>query len=137
MPKLKHIAIITLEPEKLEKFYTEVFDMKVLNKTKTGGVYLTDGYINLALLPNRAEGKPSGINHFGFHVEDADEITKRLADWGIDEPAERPRNRPYAETRGSDPDGNNIDISVHGFGDIEYAADRERATKKKLETVEN
>jgi hypothetical protein len=30
-------------------------------------------------------------------------------------PKARPNGRPYAETRGSDPDGNYFDISEHGF----------------------
>jgi hypothetical protein len=30
-------------------------------------------------------------------------------------PKQRPNGRPYAETRGSDPDGNYFDISEHGF----------------------
>ena len=41
-------------------------------------IYMTDGYITLALLENKAEGKPSGLNHFGFEVEDHEEITNRL-----------------------------------------------------------
>ena len=137
MPKLRHIAIITLDPDELARFYADVFDMEVIHRSEGGGVYLTDGTINLALLSNRAEGKPSGINHFGFHIEDADETTRRLAEWNIGAPAERPKNRPYAETRTTDPDGNNIDLSVHGFQAVETKADREReAAPKKAEKVE-
>lgn len=138
MAKLRHIAIITTNPSELAKFYVEVFEMEILHHSKGGsGVYLTDGTINLALLLNKAEGKPSGINHFGFHIEDADEITGRLADWNIGPPVQRPKNRPYAETRTTDPDGNNIDLSVHGFQDVEYKAHREKKkSAPKLEEVE-
>ena len=136
MPKLRHIAIITLNPGELAKFYEDVFEMEVIHRSKGGGVYLTDGTINLALLSNKAEGKPSGINHFGFHIEDADETTQRLAEWNIATPAQRPKNRPYAETRTTDPDGNNIDLSVHGFQAVEYIAHREgKAEIKKTEKV--
>ena len=31
-------------------------------------------------------------------------------------PGKRPADRPYAETRGTDPDGNNFDLSVQGYG---------------------
>jgi hypothetical protein len=79
-------------------------------------VYVTDGYITLALLENKADGKPSGLNHFGWHVDDQDEIAGRMAKHGVRAPAKRPADRPYAETRGTDPDGNNFDLSVQGYG---------------------
>jgi len=85
-------------------------------------IYMTDGYITLALLENKSEGKPSGLNHFGFEVEDHEEITGRLVKGGVKAPAKRPADRPYAETRATDPDGNNFDISVKGFGSEEASA---------------
>lgn len=129
MAKIKHIAIVTLDPERLAKFYEQVFDMKILHRTKTGGVYLTDGYMNVALLPNKAEGKPNGLNHFGFEIADQEEITRRMENFGVATPRQRPADRPYAETRGTDPDGNNFDLSVHGFQTIENKKDREAKAK--------
>ena len=76
---------------------------------------MTDGYMPFALLENKAEGKPSGLNHFGFTVESQDEIARRLVKAGVKAPAKRPDDRPYAETRATDPDGNNFDISAGGF----------------------
>ncbi len=131
MAKIKHIAIVTLDPERLAKFYQQVFDMKILHRTKTGGVYLTDGYMNVALLPNKAEGKPNGLNHFGFEIEDQEEIARRMEKSGIATPRQRPADRPYAETRGTDPDGNNFDLSVHGFQTVENKKDREAKAKKE------
>ncbi len=134
MSKIKHIALVTLDPERLAKFYEDVFDLKILHRSKTGGVYLTDGYMNVALLPNKAEGKPNGLNHFGFEIEDQDEIAQRMENFGADRPGVRPANRPYAETRGADPDGNNFDLSVHGFQTVEYK--KERTDKAKKEAVD-
>lgn len=136
MPKLRHIGIITLDPDKLAKFYSDVFEMEVIHRSEGGAVFMTDGTINLAILRNKAEGKPSGLNHFGFHIEDADEINRRLADWDIKEPAQRPADRPYAETRTTDPDGNNIDLSVHGYATVETPAEREAGKTKETEKVE-
>jgi len=124
-PKIRHLAIITLDPEKLAKFYEQTFEMTRLPARPVPGskaIYMTDGYVTLALLENKAEGKPPGLNHFGFEVEDQEEITKRLAKGGIKPPAKRPADRPYAETRATDPDGNNFDISVKGFGSEETTA---------------
>jgi catechol-2,3-dioxygenase len=113
-----------MNPEKLAKFYTEVFDMEVVGRNKSGGVFLSDGYMNLALLHQQAVGKSPGLNHFGFHVEDADEIAKRMAKWDVIQPQKRPADRTYAEQRGTDPEGNNFDIAEGGF-------DREAADRKK------
>ncbi len=132
MPKLRHLAIVTLDPEKLAKLYTEVFAMEVLESTPGGGIFLTDGTITLALLPNRAEGKPNGINHIGFHIEDTEAIAGRIAEWNLAAPAERPAGRLYAETRITDPDGNNIDLSVHGFEIAEPKAERGKKTLEKV-----
>lgn len=123
MPQIRHLAIVSLDPEKLARFYEEVFDMELLN-SGNGAYYMSDGHITLALLPNKAEGKPSGLNHFGFQIEDADEIARRLEEYGMARPAERPADRPYAETRATDPDGNNYDLSVHGYQKAETKLDR-------------
>jgi catechol 2,3-dioxygenase-like lactoylglutathione lyase family enzyme len=124
-PKIRHLAIMTLDPERLAKFYEQTFEMTRLPAKGASGskaVYVTDGYITLALLENRAEGKPPGLNHFGWQVEDQDEIASRLAKAGLKGPAKRPADRPYAETRATDPDGNNFDISIKGYGAEDIAS---------------
>lgn len=57
-----------------------------------------------------------------------------MENFGADRPGVRPANRPYAETRGADPDGNNFDLSVHGFQTVEYK--KERTDKAKKEAVD-
>ena len=115
MAKIKHIAIVTTDPGKLAEFYEEVFGLEVLQRADNGNVFLTDGYMNIALLCNKAEGKPSGLNHFGFEIDDMEEIGARLATAGVPGPVKRPADRHYAESRAFDPDGNNFDLSVNGF----------------------
>jgi catechol 2,3-dioxygenase-like lactoylglutathione lyase family enzyme len=124
MPKIRHLAVICMDPEKVAKFYCDVFDMKVVGRSGRNNVFLTDGYMNLALLSQKAEGKPPGLNHFGFQVEDAEEVTARLSKWDVVGPEKRPADRVYAETRATDPEGNNFDLSVAGF-------DREIAPEKR------
>src|SRR5215467_15991667 len=129
-PKIRHLAIITLDPERLANFYEQTFEMKRLPTKGASGskaVFMTDGYITLALLENKADGKPSGLNHFGWQVDDQDEIAARMARCGVKAPAKRPADRPYAETRGTDPDGNNFDLSVKGYGVGDEEAIPERA----------
>ena len=131
MSKIRHLAIKTKSPERLAKFYEQVFDMKVILTEKSGAIYMSDGYLTLAILKNRGDYTPSGINHFGFQVDDIEETEKRLQ--AFDEPLTgRPATRAYAEYRAMDPDGNLFDVSVHGYDTVETADDR---TKKKFEKV--
>ena len=129
-PKIRHIAIVTRDPEKLAKFYADVFEMEIAYR---GGaaIYMTDGYMNVALLPQRMQEMPNGINHFGWEIEDSEAIAGRLAKHGIGEPTTRPANRPYAEKRATDPDGNLFDLSEHGFGKVEFREEREKRTGRK------
>lgn len=128
MAKIRHFAIKTKSPEKLARFYEEVFEMKIIHRDETGAIYMSDGYITLALLRNRGEATPSGINHFGFHVDDLETTEARLA--RFEEPlVGRPSNRPFAEYRAMDPDGNLFDVSVHGYDRVELAKDRDQKDK--------
>ena len=115
MAKIRHLAIVTTDPGKLADFYERALGLEVQQRADNGNVFMTDGYMNIALLTNKAEGKPSGLNHFGFQIEDMDEITAQLEAAGVPAPVKRPADRHYAETRAFDPDGNNFDLSVNGF----------------------
>lgn len=129
--RLRHLAIVTLDPDKLAGFYKDVFGMRELHRAPSGNVFLTDGTITLAILRNKSEGKPNGLNHIGFHIDDREEIEANLAKWGLAQPAKRPDDRPYAEVRMTDPDGNNIDLSLHGFERVETNVDRKDEPAKK------
>ena len=61
MPKIRHLAIRTEDTGKLASFYMDVFDMQMLHHEKQEGgvIYLTDGYFNLAILPNREQTRPT------------------------------------------------------------------------------
>ena len=125
MAKIRHLAIKTKNPERLAKFYEQVFGLKPIRAEKGGAIYMSDGYLTLALLRNRGEATPSGINHFGFHVDDVAAIEEKLQKF--EEPlVQRPANRPYAEYRAMDPDGNLFDVSVHGYDEAEFQAEREQ-----------
>ena len=129
MAKIKHIAIVCMDPDKLAQFYCDVFDMKVVSRNGRSNVFLTDGYMNLALLSQKAEGKPNGLNHIGFHVDNTDAVAERMKNWQVVGPQKRPADRTYAETRATDPEGNNIDLAEGGF-------DRGGAAEKQASPVE-
>ena len=111
MAHIEHLAIRSENPEKLARYYEEVFGWTRLRSGPGGGVHLTDGRINIAVL--NTNGLHSGIEHFGIKIESMDEVKEGLGKYGVEIEA-RPAGRA-AETRLADPDGNQIDLSVNGF----------------------
>jgi len=131
MAKIRHIVFHTTDVERLVKFYVEVMGLTVKHRAENGGVSLTDGYLDFSIHTNKSDGKPSGFNHFGFEVEDNDEVVERFNAKGYRAPLKRPGDRLYAEYRAIDPDGNNFDISVNGYDTLRP----DRDGTKKVETV--
>src|SRR6202011_5063968 len=87
MPRIKHIALTTKDPGKTAAFYKEAFGLQEIRRAPNGAVFLTDGYINLAILNWKTEKSAdvgangpnySGIHHFGFEVEDLDEAAANI-----------------------------------------------------------
>ena len=122
MATIRHLAIRTENPEKLAQFYIEVFGFKELHRggrpgaPDTRSIQLTDGYFELAILDNSKQQSPNGLYHFGIQIDDMEETIARIQKSQPDKAVrDRPAGIPYAETRLSDPDGNLIDLSVHGF----------------------
>jgi catechol 2,3-dioxygenase-like lactoylglutathione lyase family enzyme len=115
-PKIRQIAIVTLDPERMARFYEDVFDMRRVPNPGNEAVYLTDGYMNVTLVPNRAEGKAPGLNHIGFQVGDEAEIARRIGTWGLAPPKGKGAKRANSKNRATDPDGNNFNLSEGGFG---------------------
>ena len=121
MAKLRHLAILTRQPEKLAHFYKHVFEMNEIYRTGNGSVHLSDGEVNLAILNAKDPKEPGhapGLYHFGFQVDDHETTAKRISEvYPEGAPKARPKGTTYAETRGCDPDGNLFDISTWGWGE--------------------
>ena len=137
MPKIKHIALSTQDPDATAKFYIDVFGMKEIGKIDSQGArgyYLSDGDLNLAILNFKTDAAAgvergtgwSGIHHIGFQVESLEAITERLSAAGA-----APRDdinqalalggshgdRRYAnvEVKYTAPDGVTVDVSETGW----------------------
>ena len=131
MAKIRHIVFHTTDVERLVKFYVEVMGLTIKHRAENGGVSLTDGYLDFSIHTNKIDGKPSGFNHFGFEVEDNEEVIERFNAKGYRAPLKRPGDRLYAEYRAIDPDGNNFDISVNGYDTLRP----DRDGSKRVEAV--
>jgi lactoylglutathione lyase len=132
MPRIKHIALTTQDPSKTAAFYKEAFDMQEIRRNAQGCVFLTDGYINLAILNYKTEKDADvgahganfdGIHHFGFEVEDLDQAVERLeqangteltAKDNLDMEMAAGSHRNF-EMKWAGPDGVVIDISHTGW----------------------
>ena len=111
---IRHIALYTPNPKKLADFYCKVLDMKEVERTDRSSIFVSDGYLNLALLYQRKE-EPIGLNHFGFHVQSNEDMQSRAEKAGVRRGAKRPERIPFAEYRVHDPEGNGVDISQKGW----------------------
>ena len=120
MAKIRHLAIKAEDQEKTATFYKETFGMTEawrgpVRDDGKRAIYLTDGYINMAILPARG-GEREGINHFGFQVEDMEATLKTATATGAQgDAAKKPRDGRFAEMGIQDPTGTPVDVSVHGW----------------------
>ena len=111
---IRHIALYTPNPQRLADFYCQILDMKEVERTDRSSIFVSDGYLNLALLYQRKE-ESVGLNHFGFHVKSNEEMQIRAEKAGVRRGAARPDRIPFAEYRVHDSEGNGIDISQKGW----------------------
>jgi methylmalonyl-CoA/ethylmalonyl-CoA epimerase len=131
MPRIKHIAIRTPDPAKTAAFYKEVFGLQEVGLARAG-YYLSDGYINLAILKSIDESigdSPrdvpgyAGIDHLGFQVESMEEITQKLEEAGAKATNQRidmihgtgVEAHSYYEVKYRGPDNQVIDITESGW----------------------
>jgi catechol-2,3-dioxygenase len=132
MARIKHIALTTKEPAKVAEFYKSAFGLRELRRSPNGAVFLTDGYIHLAVLNHKDERSPdmgahgpnfSGIHHFGVEVDDLDQAcqklekahAQRLTAKEVSDAATRDGVHVNFEMKWSGPDGVVIDVSHTGW----------------------
>ena len=120
MARIRHLAILTENVEKLVNFYTKSFGLEIVEGEGTA-TYLSDGHLNLAIIPigpeREIEGSQlkEGINHFGFEVDNIEDLVPVCKELGASKQIrKRPPNRE-TEYRLHDPDGNPINLSQHGW----------------------
>lgn len=128
MAKIRHIALSVQDPEKTATFYEKAFGLTRVGTTESvlaDGVYLSDGYINIALLKYKTDamaGVPGGhefvgTHHFGFKVDDAEASRKEIEANGGHFFMDLPELKEtlYYEEKFRDPEGVIFDISQNGW----------------------
>ena len=130
MPRLRHIAIATDDPDATAKFYKEGLGLREVGKVDSQtavGYYLTDGYVNFAILkwksedPATTEGQQrwTGVHHFGFEVDDLKSARARVEAVGaVHRPypgVEEMAKRGNVEVKFHGPNGVTFDLSEDGW----------------------
>lgn len=121
MARIRHIALFARDENQLAEFYKTAFGLKEVfrhyseGSTEREAIYLSDGYINVAILPARGDRR-EGIDHFGFEVDDLNEAAEAALEAGATQgPKDLPRDGRFAEVFVRDPVGQRIDLSVRGW----------------------
>ena len=107
-PRIRHIALNVQDRDKCAEYYKKVFGLEEKYRGPNGTIYLSDGFVNLALICSPT--KPWGIHHFGFQVTSVPEIEKTAGTT-----AEANTFGAVAESWIMDPEGNRVDASEHGW----------------------
>jgi catechol 2,3-dioxygenase-like lactoylglutathione lyase family enzyme len=116
MARIRHIAIYCENPNDLAAFYCKAFDLTEVERSPRGAIYLSDGYINIALLVPRSDSTPKGLHHFGFEVDSVAATQKRLKEIKPDIEIDQPLpGVAFAEYKIKDLEGNIFDISEKGW----------------------
>lgn len=134
---VKHFALRAVEPDKLAKFYREIFELTETEKPANDpNTYLTDGRVTMVIMPWKiADFQGTGIerpalDHIGFKVESIDAIKQRLEELtkrnpylapgplGVGKESEMRRELfasscPFGDYQLADPDGVLLDVSEH------------------------
>jgi catechol 2,3-dioxygenase-like lactoylglutathione lyase family enzyme len=126
MARIKHIAIRTHDVDKTAAFYRDAFGLTQVGVGQNG-VYLTDGYLNIAILKLRPaiEGEPLklGVDHVGFQVDDVGATVAHIQQLGgksltdrVEAQAMNPSEpQSYFEVKCLGPDEQVIDVSSAGW----------------------
>jgi len=120
--QIRHVAIYTENYDRLATFYKTAFGMRQITSgmsDETGRRnpkrgFLGDGIIELAML-RKGPGVRSGLDHFGFEVEDTETALERIRrDFPDVMVRESLSTVPFAERRVHEPLGVSFDISQKG-----------------------
>ncbi len=106
MARIRHLAILTEDVDRMVKFYINSFGLKIVKGVGTA-TYLTDGHINLAIIPigpeREIEGNQlkEGINHFGFEVDSVADLVPVCQQWGAATDTQKAAAQPGSRIPGS------------------------------------
>jgi hypothetical protein len=107
MARIRHISYRAEDVEVMAKFFIEAFGVRMVQKRKDNSIDLSDGSINISILPLAANrSRRAGLDHIGFSAEDDQEQIRRVLTAGAVKEGTR---SPYEE-KFKGPEGIIVDV---------------------------
>src|SRR5215207_8559410 len=114
MAKIRHIAIRAEDVERTATFLQEAFGLQFVQRRGSGPIDLTDGDVNITLLPLSlpAAGREvqPGFEHIGFTVEDEAATREKLIARGATELRQLDLGDAYYEAKYLSTEGLILDV---------------------------
>jgi catechol 2,3-dioxygenase-like lactoylglutathione lyase family enzyme len=111
MAKIRHIAYRAEDVDAMAKFFVDAMGMKLIQKRKNNAIDLSDGSVNITVLPLAAGmGGKAGIDHIGFSVEDDQEQFARMEAAGATKAGAVNLGTAYYEDKFKGPEGIIVDV---------------------------
>ena len=112
MAKIRHIAIRSDDVEATAALFQQVFGLTLVQRRDHGPIDLSDGDVNITLLPTTMRGRtmPAGFEHIGFSVHDGDVTRQRLLSVGAEELSPVRLGDAYYESKYRLPEGLVVDV---------------------------
>ena len=107
-PRIRHIALNVQDRDTDAAFYKKVFGLEEKLQGSNGTVYLSDGYVGVALISN--PNMPWGINNLGFQVDSVSTIEEAAETTAVANSV-----AAVGESWIKDAEGNRVDLSVEGW----------------------
>src|SRR5258706_1960476 len=116
MSKIRHIAYRAADVETMANFFVSALGMKSTQKRSNRAIDLSDGTINVTVLPLRGAGpngepENQGIDHIGFSVDNDETAGRQLESAGAKKIATIELGSPaHYEAKYKGPEGIVLDI---------------------------
>ena len=117
---LHHIAVVTDDPEKSERFYVDVLGFRPIKRPNFNfrGAWLLGYGVQIHIIENsatpreRSEQIDTRANHLAFAVEDHEPVRERLNELGVTY-HEQVNAGGIPQIFFQDPDGHHIEIGIY------------------------
>jgi catechol 2,3-dioxygenase-like lactoylglutathione lyase family enzyme len=111
MAKIRHIAYRAEDVDAMAKFFVDAMGMKMIQKRKNNAIDLSDGSVNITVLPLAAgHGGKAGIDHIGFSAENDEQQFKLLEAAGAKKAGAVNLGTAYYEDKFLGPEGIIVDV---------------------------
>ena len=115
MAKIRHIAYRAADVDAMANFFVNALGMTIKQKRKNNAIDLSDGTVNITVLPLTAgapdgEQKRPGIHHIGFTAEDQAEAFRMMEAAGGKKAGTVNLGTAYYEDKFVGPEGIIVDV---------------------------